>query len=201
MQAIRRADRFHQAVRIVCVLLSLVICAGTSDYLVRAEEVVQEPSKAPTFWSSLTPYALPHDGFPLETEHFAIYSNTATERKKEFVGEQAEWALSEIMSILRLETTDAFTYLTSRPVIEILLVEEAWPAWGGYAYYGGFLLSPIACNPYYCNERTIKHELMHVVGYLLSGPASALGMIVDVWFDEGLAEYVAGTREIHTLPA
>jgi len=200
MQAVRQPVRFADSVLIVCVLL-LGICVGHPGLGVSGEEGGREPNWAPILWSSLTPYDLPHDGYPFETEHFAVYSNTASERKKEFVGEQTERAFSEIMSILHLETTDSFTFLSHRPVIEILLIEAHWPEWGGFAYHGGFLLSPVACNPYYCSDRVIKHELMHVVGFLLSGPGSAIGMIVDVWFDEGLAEYVAGAREIHTMPA
>ena len=167
-------------------------CAATGETSRAAS--VQTPS-----WLLLTPFAYAHDGAPLETERFVIYSDLASPRKKEFVAGQAESALADVLQQLGIETMDPLLFRPGTSKIDLFLLEGATPDWGGWAYYGGFLLSPNACTSVYCRLGTIKHELMHVVGFLLAGFGSMRAMQVDVWFDEGLAEYVAGSRAIGSL--
>jgi len=107
--------------------------------------------------------------------------------------------LADVLQQLSIESMDGLLFRPGTSKIDLFLLEDDTPEWGGWAYYGGFLLSPNACTSVYCRLGTIKHELLHVVGFLLAGFGSIHTMQVDVWFDEGLAEYVAGSRSIGTL--
>jgi len=176
------------------VSIALLVCLSQGA-MSEGHDARREPTAS---WCLYSPLCYEHDGVPLETENFVVFSDTASDWKKEFVAGQAESAWTEILALLDIESEEDLAFAPGRTKVDIFLLEEETPEWGGWAYYGGFLLSPIACSNVYCSIRTIKHELMHVLGFLLAGPRSIHGMLVDVWFDEGLAEYVAGTHEITT---
>ena len=192
------SSRYRQVCPGICVLavigatFALSINASGSEMQEASNGTLVETQS----WVLLTPFAYEHDGMPLETEHFVIYSDSASARKKAFVADQAETALADVLQQLSIESMDGLLFRPGTSKIDLFLLEDDTPEWGGWAYYGGFLLSPNACTSVYCRLGTIKHELLHVVGFLLAGFRSIHTMQVDVWFDEGLAEYVAGSRAI-----
>ena len=147
-------------------------------------------------WCTYTPYAWEHDGAPYESEHFTIYSDMASESLRRVVADTSEESLDEIVRALGIDPVADFDLPLGRDTIDVFVDVSRSVGWGGWAYYGGFLVSSRVCGQSSCHKATIKHELMHVVAYLLEGYRSTSVMLSDTWFDEGLAEYVSGARTI-----
>jgi hypothetical protein len=146
----------------------------------------------------------PHDGQPLETEHFFIYSDGAVDSAKQLAGDLAEESLAYVMGQLGLENEDLFQIPSYQTKIDILLVKLQYLE-GAFGYYAGFMvISPDhpsfdilqALPPWY--RQVFRHELTHVVEFLLRGDDVARNRI---WFREGIAQYLSGpwNEDIHTL--
>ena len=147
-------------------------------------------------WCRYTPYPWPHDGSPYQSENLVVYSDSASDAVKEMVATAAEQVLAEIEEALGIENKAVYEFPLGRDKIDIFVDQSRPVAWGGWAYYSGFLVSSRVCSETACHKQTLKHEMMHVVAYLLEGYRSTDVMYTDVWFDEGLAEYVSGARYI-----
>ena len=146
-----------------------------------------------------TGFTWPHDGNPLESDNCTIYSDAASGEARQTLAEYAEDALSEIDQLFEIENHDIFLYPPGQPQIDIYAYKLRYqPEWGGWSYYGGFLIYSLD-HP----ERkefghtepeiyipTVTHEMTHVVQSLLIG-GDHLG-IVDIWLTEGLAEAMSG---------
>jgi hypothetical protein len=105
----------------------------------------------------------PHDGKPLETANFVVYSDAASteaRRKLADIAEDTQWG--------------------------------GWAYWGGLLIYSldheergeAGHTAPDMYVP------VVKHEVMHVIESLLK--ASNNPELVDVWLTEGIAEFVSG---------
>ena len=150
----------------------------------------------------VTGFEWPHDGSPLESENFVIYSDGAGEEARQALAMLAEETLSEIKVLFGIDNNDIFLFPTGQEKIDIYTYKNRYPLypvnWGGWAYNGGLLIysldhpertsfghtEPEIYNP------TLKHELVHVVENLLK--ASNDPDLVDVWLTEGIAEAVSG---------
>jgi len=147
----------------------------------------------------VTGFEWPHDGNPLESENFVIYSDGAGEDARQELAQLAEEILTDLKNRFAIDNNDIFLYPPGQEKIDIYAYKNRFPQeWGGWGYYGGFLIfsldhperssfghtEPGIYNP------TVKHELMHVVESLLKGSNDPT--LVDVWLTEGLAEAVSG---------
>jgi len=141
----------------------------------------------------------PHDGNPLVSDNFVIYSDGAGEDARQALAQLAEETLSDIKIQFAIDNNDIFLFPPGQEKIDIYAYKNRYPSdWGGWGYYGGLLIfsldhpertsfghtEPEIYNP------TLKHEIMHVVESLLK--ASNDPNLVDVWLTEGLAEAVSG---------
>lgn len=153
-------------------------------------------------WGSGTKFGGPwgHDGLPVETENFMIFSGTASQSARQFTADIAEESLEELMEWLGA-THEDFRFLPSyaQPKIHILaLGSQNFNNNSGFAYRDG-LVTVSREHPNYASfgftldgyKRLIKHETMHVVEFLLiSDPRYQQSS--DVWFREGFANFVSG---------
>jgi len=146
-------------------------------------------------WCRYSPYSWPHDGVPYESERIIVYSDSASNASKRMVAEATEQVLAEIEEALGIESM-LYDFPPGRDKIDVYVDLSRPVVWGGWAYYGGFLVSGRVCSETACHKQTLKHEMMHVVAYLLEGYRTTDFMYTDVWFDEGLAEHVSGARRI-----
>ena len=149
-----------------------------------------------------------HDGNPLETENFLVFSGTASQAARQHTADVAEESLAELKATLGV-TNEAFRFLPyySEKKIHILaLGSQNFNNNSGFAYRDG-LVTVSREHPNYSSfgftpERykgLIKHETMHVVEFLLIGDPR-YQQASDVWFREGFASYASGPRTNGTAP-
>jgi hypothetical protein len=138
--------------------------------------------------------AWPHDGNPVESTNFVVYSDAAGVRARHEVASIAENAWSELMDELSIEP-GMLRFPDGRDKIDVYAYHDHDPRdWSGRAYYGGLLV----WSPDHDQRRAgggerlapvIKHELVHVIQSLIDGGED---LPVDTWFFEGLALALAG---------
>ena len=137
--------------------------------------------------------AWPHDGNPIESTNFVVYSDAASLEARHEVATVAEEVWAELLDELSIEL-GMFRYPEGRDRIDIYAYHDYDPQdWGGRAYYGGLLVwSPDHDQRQTGNNRlspVLKHELVHVIQWLITGGESRP---VDTWFIEGLPLALAG---------
>jgi hypothetical protein len=131
--------------------------------------------------------AWPHDGNPIESTNFVVYSDAASVEARHEVATVAEEMWAELLDQLSIEPS-MLRYPEGRDKIDIYAYHDHDPQdWGGRAYYGGLLVwSPDHGRRQTGNNRlspVVKHELVHVIQWLITGGE---GRPVDTWFIEGL---------------
>jgi hypothetical protein len=142
--------------------------------------------------TGFTPW--PHDGNPVESENFVIYSDAASMEARQLLSQICEDAFTTIKERLGLTDLSILRFPAGRNnKIHIYTYKNYNPKdWGGQAYYGGYLIySPdhpqrtewgyTALDKY---VPLVKHEMMHVVQTLIIG---ANDERVYSWFAEGIA--------------
>jgi len=137
--------------------------------------------------------AWPHDGDPIESANFVVYSDAASLEARREVATVAEDVWAELLGELSIEP-GVLRYPEGRDKIDIYAYHDYDPQdWGGWAYYGGLLVwSPDHDQRQTGNNRlspVVKHELVHVIQWLITGGESRP---VDTWFIEGLPLALAG---------
>lgn len=147
----------------------------------------------------ITGFEWPHDGNPLESANFTIYSDGASDDARQALAQLAEDTLAEIKASFGIDNSNIFLFPQGQDVIDIYAYKNRYPpSWGGWSYYGGLLIFSLDhperssfghTDPQIYNP-TLKHEITHVVESLLK--ASNNPNLVDVWLTEGLAEAMSG---------
>lgn len=135
----------------------------------------------------------PHDGTPIESEHFVVYSDAAGLGARRKTAEVAERLWAGLLHELEI-TPGMLRFPPGQDRIDIYAYYDYDPQdWAGRAYYGGLIMwspdHPQRQASLVGFEPALEHELVHVIQWLLTGPH---GSPVDVWFIEGLPEALAG---------
>lgn len=135
----------------------------------------------------------PHDGQPVESEHFVVYSDAAGPKIRQDVADVAEDVWAELLDEFAIEPR-MLDYPELQDRLDIYAYRNRDPqAWAARAYYGGLIVwspdHPQRGDDGQIFAPVIKHELVHVLQWLIAGPETRP---VDTWFLEGLPEYVAG---------
>ncbi len=160
---------------------------------------IDVPDSGVHYGGSWTPYwpVLVHDGEPVETEHFIVFSNFSSADARLDLGTRADVLWPEILELYRV-SPDAFTWLPSYDSHKIhLFADYGQMAQSGLAYRDGAIMRAIDHPNYlmfYTPEsyrRVLKHEISHVVEFLLIG-SSAYQQANSVWLREGAATYSGG---------
>lgn len=134
----------------------------------------------------------PHDGNPIESESFIVYSDAASEAARREAGEVAEKVWAELLDDFAIEP-GMLRYPDGQDKIDVYAYRNHDPqGWGARAYYGGVIMwSPDHdARIGRAFPAVLTHELVHVLQWLISG--SPDDHPVDVWFLEGLPEAMAG---------
>jgi hypothetical protein len=142
--------------------------------------------------TGFTPW--PHDGNPLESENFVIYSDAASLEARQLLSQICEDAFTTIKERLGITDVSILQFPAGRNnKIHIYAYKSYAPTnWGGQAYYGGYLIyspdNPVrtewghtALDKY---TPIVKHEMVHTVQTLIVG---ANDERVYSWFAEGIA--------------
>ena len=128
----------------------------------------------------------PHDGQPVESEGFVVYSDGASPEARQEMAEAAERLWVEVLDELEV-TQEMLQFPLGQEKIDIYAYHDRFPqGWSGRAYYGGLLMwspdHPLRQFDSSGYEPTLKHELIHVLQWMLTGGQGS----IDTWFIEGL---------------
>ena len=125
-----------------------------------------------------TGFEWPHDGDPFESDNCIVYSDAAGEDARQTLAQYAEEALSEIKQLFAIENNDIFLYPPGQEKVDIYTYKLRFPRdWGGWGYYGGFLIysldhpgrKDLGHTEPEIYIPVITHEMTHVVQSLLIG--------------------------------
>ena len=181
---------------VVLVVLGVMVAAMSSgcgsspdrDEVAGAVELVDGGS-----WYVREPW--PHDGKPVESESFVVYSDAASAEARHEVAEVAEDVWAQLLDDFSIGP-GMLRYPEGQDKLHIYAYQNYDPQdWEGRAYYGGLIM----WSPDHDQRRTVagtrfapvlKHELIHVLQWLIAGRPDPNP--VDVWFIEGLPEAMIG---------
>ncbi len=179
---------------------AFAICAGVGIGLAGCGNDPAAPSTMVDSGSwYVTGFRWPHDGNPYESANFTIYSDAASDQARRSLAQMAEDALVSVRSQLGITGNQSFRFPSGQQKIHIYAYKTRYPrAFGGYAYWGGFLIYSLD-HPERSQEGhtalanyvpVVHHELMHVIESLLRGNFDP--STFDAWLTEGIAELVSG---------
>jgi hypothetical protein len=128
----------------------------------------------------------PHDGNPIESVTFVVYSDAAAMEARREMADAAERVWAELLDELGV-VPEMLRFLPGKEKLDIYAYYDYYPQdWSGGAYYGGLLIwspdHPVRQFDRDGYEPTLKHELVHVLQWMLTGGAGT----IDTWFIEGL---------------
>jgi hypothetical protein len=143
-------------------------------------------------WYASAPWS--HDGRTVESENFVVYSDAASPDARRIAANIGDRILADTIDEMGLDPTRMFRFPPGRDKVDIYLYQNHDPlGWSARAYYGGLIIWSPEHEERGGNttrfEATFKHELVHVIQWLIEGPNP---MPTDVWFLEGLAEALSG---------
>ncbi len=137
----------------------------------------------------------PHDGNPVESESFVVYSDATSVEARREVADVAEDVWAKLLDDFSIEP-GMLRYPEGQDKIHVYAYQDHDPQdWEGRAYYGGLII----WSPDHEQRRTeagtrfapvLTHELIHVLQWLIAGRPDPNP--VDVWFIEGLPEAMIG---------
>jgi hypothetical protein len=143
----------------------------------------------------------PHDGRPVESEGFVVYSDAASPEARQEMADAAVRLWAEVLDELGI-TPEMLRFPSGQEKIDIYAYHDRFPqGWSGRAYYGGLLMwspdHPLRQFNTAGYEPTLKHELVHVLQWMLTGGQGS----IDTWFIEGLPLAMANdlARQIRDL--
>lgn len=143
-----------------------------------------------------------HDGNPVNSENFIVFSEASSLTSREDVLISAEAAFTDIKIMLNVADSD-FDFMPNWGSEKIhILSDYAQRNQIGLAYRDGIIIRA-KDSPRYNGDSTnwqniLQHELTHVVEFLLIGDAN-FRQANAVWFREGFASYGARIHTIQTL--
>jgi hypothetical protein len=146
-----------------------------------------------------------HDCEPYVSDHFTVYSDGSSNEAKAVLAGLAEQVFSELVGEFEI-ASDAELGFTPGYTYYIYAQRNISPA-VAEGYRHGFLIAAID-SPERPNQRyprlyryLIKHELMHVFQFTLTGCAknSEYPYWLDIWFSEGQAVVVGDYLPLPTL--
>jgi hypothetical protein len=136
-----------------------------------------------------TERTLPHDNRIYESANFLIFSD---EVKKEISG-MAEESLQELKLSFGISGSEELGIVNRESKVKIFA--NRYHNYTQMYFPFGFIIYSIDSpqNVYGENyNRLVKHELMHVFQHLLGLGLNGYEFWPEVWFNEGIAEYMAG---------
>ncbi|MBN2088291.1 Ig-like domain-containing protein [candidate division KSB1 bacterium] len=139
-----------------------------------------------------------HDNRILESNHFLTFSDGVSDDIKIIYSKMAEESLFELVTLLNfgaVEEQNIYKYFRQNK-IKIYSITNL--NMNQFSFIYGFMLYGMDSQRFknwrvddFWLRREIKHEMMHVIQFLVS-PEWRKGIHIDTWFTEGAAEYLSG---------
>jgi hypothetical protein len=192
------------------VLIAICLVAfgcSKNEPLAPSDENDQTPTRTLLFdgsWTTGWPQ-LGHDGKPIASEHFIVYSEQSSPESRQRLAELAEEALADILTMLEV-TYDDFTFRPDYDTRQIhILADYNQMASSGLAYRDGLIMRALDSPRYgpagYTPESyraVLQHEIAHVTEFLLIAEMR-YRQANDVWLREGFASYAARLHTVQTV--
>lgn len=146
----------------------------------------------------------PHDGKPVESEHFFVYSDGASQQARRRLADLAEDVLAEAVDEMGVDPATMFRFPAEQDKIDIFANRyNVLEGGGARAYYAGIIVWSFDSETGQDStdvraiRLNLKHEMVHVVEALLKGRYVGDVPVGDprrmpVWFSEGTAEALSG---------
>lgn len=132
-----------------------------------------------------------HDGRILESDHFLIFSDRATDAHKVVFLKIVEEHLLSFKEFYNIDDGVDLGIFPGDSDSKIKIYAYVSSTYSPGTYYGvanyGITFPSVSRFDFLRNG--IKHELTHIVELLLIGPENILGCIPPFWWREGIAEY------------
>jgi len=145
--------------------------------------------------NTLAPW--PHDGHPIQSGMFTVYSDGASREAMVELAEIAQAVLDSLRDSFGIPSPAPFVLPPGQQTIHLYAYRYHYQSsWGARAFWGGMMifsldhprLAHLTERGHY--TRLVTHELTHVVQNLLVGSIHSYSTYT--WFEEGLAEVVSG---------
>lgn len=147
-----------------------------------------------------------HDDNPVESEHFMVYSDQASQEMRRTISEEAETALVDVKKIIDYKEGDfdfrpEWATVWGANKIHIM-ADYNQSASSGLAYRDGCIIRS-RDSPRYDGDlvrwwKVFQHEITHVTEFLMIGEY-ANRQANTVWMREGFANYGARNHRIQTV--
>ena len=141
-----------------------------------------------------------HDGEPWVGESFIVYSDFSAQEERRYLAETLESDLQDIKASLGVVSNDEFDGWGPETRIDVLSLRAQADTvlWMGNSFRYGFIVHSPDSNRYaeagyYWSlyNQLLRHELMHVVEYYLTGKEEGYTSVAK-WFHEGMAMVMGG---------
>ncbi len=175
---------------------------GCSGSVVRSQ--LPDPAQMLDEGSWYAREAWPHDGHPIESEHFAVYSDGAGMEARARLASLAEDVYAEVVDEMGVDPAAMFRFPPDQEKIDLYANRyNVLEGGGARGYYAGAIIWSFDNESGQGNMSVpavrvaLKHELVHVVEALLKGRYVGDIAVDDprrmpVWFSEGTAEAMSG---------
>lgn len=189
---------FSMNLRIICyyptILIIPILTGCMRDFNPLSVGQGQWKSDIPFTYSMLgIKYTIPHDNRIYESTNFLIFSDASSDDVKKQISKMAEKSFKELKQAFNISSRAELRVIDQESKIKIYANRNGTYNQQFFAY--GFIIysldSPNSVPPqnYY---RLVKHELMHVFQHLLGLGLNRYDDWPEVWFSEGIAEFMCG---------
>ncbi len=138
-------------------------------------------------------YTISHDNRIYESQNFLVFSDASGDEVKKKISLMAETSLKELKQAFKISRSTNLGIIDRSSKIKIYANRYKNHAQQFFAF--GFIIYSIDSPHNYFAEKysyLIKHELMHVFQHLLGLGLDGYEDWPEVWFSEGMAEFMAG---------
>lgn len=143
-----------------------------------------------------------HDGNPVESENFIVFSEKSSEAMRQLIASEAETSLEDLKSIIDYQEGE-FRFRQDYETEQIhILADYNQQPWVGLAYRDGFIIRA-RDSPRYNGDlerwkNVFQHEMAHVIEFLLIGEFQ-YRQANTVWMREGFGNYGARNHRVQTV--
>jgi len=183
--------RFRNSI-ISILIICLLAIGECSDPI--STDVGQWVSDIPfTYTQSGIEHTLPHDNRIYESENFLIYSDASSDEVKRNMSRMAEESLKELKQAFSISSSEELG-IKNRESKVIIFANRYQNYTQKYFPFGFIIYSIDSPNNVFREnyKHVVKHELMHVFQHLLGLGLDGFDYWPEVWFCEGIAEYMSG---------
>lgn len=149
---------------------------------------------------TVTGYRFGHDGQPYPGESFLVYSDFSAQEERRYLAETLDGHFREMKASLGILANDELEGWTPGTRIDVLSLRAQADTviWMGTSFRYGFIVHSPDSRRFsqagYTRaiyDQLLRHELMHVVEYYLTG-VRATTEATEKWFHEGVAMVMGG---------